>query len=321
MRICYFPDVDLPENARPVLTLGNFDGVHLGHQKAMDLVKVRAKALSCPAAALTFEPHPVSVLRPEKAPKRILTPALKQEVIGEMGLDFLVIVHFTKEFSRIGPEDFVEQVLVKDLRVCELVLGENFRFGRGRSGDLKALRKLGERHGFVVHQLEASIHKGAMISSSRIRESLRGGQVDEAGAMLGRPFFVEGEVVEGDGRGRTIGFPTANIKMDGDLLLDDGVYVTDAVVSTGSRGASTERFSGMTHVGRRPTFGLEERTVETHLFDFDRQIYGAKVRLHFHHRVRGTVAFDSAEALRAQLERDRETARAFFRDTGRNLVV
>ena len=318
MRICYFPDVDLPENARPVLTLGNFDGVHLGHQKAMDLVKVRAKALSCPAVAvaLTFEPHPVSVLRPEKAPKRILTPALKQQVIGEMDLDLLVIVHFTKEFSRVGPEEFVEQVLVEKLRVRELVLGENFRFGRGRSGDLDALRKLGERYGFVVHQLEASIHKGAMISSSRIRETLRGGQVDEAGAMLGRPFFVEGEVIEGDGRGRLMGFPTANIKMDGDLLLDDGVYVTDAVIDAGN-----DRFAGMTHVGRRPTFGLEERMVETHLFDFDRQIYGAKVRLYFHCRVRGTVAFDSAEALKQQLERDREAARAFFRDTGRNLVV
>ena len=316
MRICYFPDVDLPENARPVLTLGNFDGVHLGHQKAMDLVKVRAKALSCPAVALTFEPHPVSVLRPEKAPKRILTPALKQQVIGEMDLDLLVIVHFTKEFSRVGPEEFVEQVLVEKLRVRELVLGENFRFGRGRSGDLDALRKLGERYGFVVHQLEASIHKGAMISSSRIRETLRGGQVDEAGAMLGRPFFVEGEVIEGDGRGRLMGFPTANIKMGGDLLLDDGVYVTDAVIDAGN-----DRFAGMTHVGRRPTFGLEERMVETHLFDFDRQIYGAKVRLYFHCRVRGTVAFDSAEALKQQLERDREAARAFFRDTGRNLVV
>ena len=316
MRICYFPDVDLPENARPVLTLGNFDGVHLGHQKAMDLVKVRAKALSCPAVALTFEPHPVSVLRSEKAPKRILTPALKQQVIGEMDLDLLVIVHFTKEFSRVGPEEFVEQVLVEKLRVRELVLGENFRFGRGRSGDLDALRKLGERYGFVVHQLEASIHKGAMISSSRIRETLRGGQVDEAGAMLGRPFFVEGEVIEGDGRGRLMGFPTANIKMDGDLLLDDGVYVTDAVIDAGN-----DRFAGMTHVGRRPTFGLEERMVETHLFDFDRQIYGAKVRLYFHCRVRGTVAFDSAEALKQQLERDREAARAFFRDTGRNLVV
>ena len=187
----------------------------------------------------------------------------------------------------------------------ELVLGENFRFGRGRSGDLDALRKLGERHGFVVHQIEASIHKGAMISSSRIREMLRGGQVDEAGAMLGRPFFIEGEVIEGDGRGRLMGFPTANIKMDADLLLDDGVYVTEAVVDT-------ERFTGMTHVGRRPTFGLEERMVETHLFDFDRQIYGSKVRLYFHRRIRGTVAFDSAEALRAQLERDQEAARAFL---------
>ena len=314
MKVCYYPDVDLPESARPAVTLGNFDGVHLGHRTAMELLRERAAALASPSVAVTFEPHPVSVVRPEQAPKRILTPELKQEVLAELGVDYLVIIHFTKEFSRIEPQAFVKEVLVEKLHVAELVLGENFRFGRGRAGDLDFLRALGEQYGFVVHQVEASSYDGAMISSSRIRRSLMDGHVAEAGVMLGRPFFLQGTVIEGDGRGRLMGFPTANVRVDGDLLLGDGVYVTETVIDG-------ERHHGMTHVGRRPTFGLDERMVETNLFDFDRQIYGLRARLYFHQRVRGTVAFDSADALKAQLEHDREEARAFFRGRGRNLVL
>ena len=314
MKVCYFPDIDLPARARPAVTLGNFDGVHLGHQQAVELLRERAAALGSPAVAVTFEPHPVSVLRPEHAPKRILTAALKQEVLAGLGLDVLVVIHFTKEFSRIEPDAFVEQVLVEKLKVGELVLGGNFRFGRGRSGDLDALRTLGERYGFVVHQVEASRHEGEIISSSRIRTSLVAGRVDEAAAMLGRPYFFQGTVMKGDGRGRLMGFPTANLKVDGDVLVGDGVYVTEATIDD-------DRFRGMTHVGRRPTFGLDERMVETHLFDFDRQIYGSPARLYFHQRIRGTVAFDSAEALKARLEEDRAHALAFFREQGRNLVL
>jgi riboflavin kinase/FMN adenylyltransferase len=264
--------------------------------------------------ALTFEPHPVSVVRPEQAPERILTPELKQEALAELELDYLVVIHFTKEFSRIEPRAFVEDVLVGKLHVAELVLGENFRFGRARAGDLESLRVLGEQYGFVLHRVEASSYDGAIISSSRIRQSLMNGRVDEAGAMLGREFFLQGRVIEGDGRGRLMGFPTANVKVDGDLLLGDGVYVTDAVIDG-------ERYPGMTHVGRRPTFGLEERMVETNLFDFDRQVYGLKARLYFHQRIRGTVTFDSAEALKTQLEQDRKQALALFRRHGRNLVL
>jgi riboflavin kinase/FMN adenylyltransferase len=314
MKVCHYPNVDLPEGARPAVTLGNFDGVHLGHRKAMELLRERARALGAPAVAVTFEPHPVSVVRPDQAPKRILTPELKEEVLAELGIDYLVIIHFTAEFSRIEPEAFVEQVLVDTLHAAELVLGANFRFGRGRAGDLDALRALGERHGFVVHQIEAASHDGAIISSSRIRRSLAEGDVDEARLMLGRPYFLQGTVIEGDGRGRLMGFPTANVKVDGDVLVGDGVYVTDALVEG-------ERRHGMTHVGRRPTFGLDERMVETHLFDFAREVYGVQARLYFHHRIRGTVAFDSAEALKARLEQDEAEARAFFRGHGRNLVL
>ncbi len=316
MRISYYPEVNLPPGSRPAVTLGNFDGVHLGHQRAVALLQSRARALEAEAVAVTFEPHPVSVLRPENAPKRILTPKLKQEVLASLGLDHLVIIHFTREFSRISAKEFVDRVLVEKLRVAELVLGANFRFGHGRTGDLQSLRELGEYFGFVVHQVEASEYRGQMISSSRIRQSLKEGGVEDAAAMLGRAYFIEGVVVRGDGRGRSMGFPTANIKVDGDVLVGDGVYVTEATL-----GGTT--YPGMTHVGRRPTFGLEERTVETHLFEFDRDIYGTTLRLFFHRRIRGTVAFSSADALVAQLGRDREEAKSYFRDPGRgrNLVL
>jgi riboflavin kinase/FMN adenylyltransferase len=206
---------------------------------------------------------------------------------------------------------------VEKLQVAELVLGANFRFGHGREGDIESLRSLGERFGFVVDQVEASEHRGEIISSSRIRRSLEEGAVDEAAAMLGRPYFFEGEVIRGDGRGKLMGFPTANLRVDGDVLVADGVYVTEATVA----GATV---SGMTHVGRRPTFGLEERAVETHLFDFDQDLYGAGIRLHFHHRIRGTVKFSSAEALQEQLRLDREEAQSLLRTLrtrGRNLIV
>ncbi len=307
MRVSYYPDVDLRGSPRPAVTLGNFDGVHLGHQKAFALLRERARELQAPAIALTFEPHPVSVLKPERAPKRILTPKQKQEVIAAHSVDHLVVIHFTKEFSQLTAEEFVNRVLVSKLLVAELVLGANFRFGRGREGDLGSLRKLGDKLGFVVHEVEAAQHRGEIISSSRIRKSLEEGAVDEAKAMLGRPAFLDGDVVRGDGRGKRMGFPTANLRVDGDVLIADGVYVTE-----GTLGGAT--FSGMAHVGRRPTFGLEERTVETHLFDFDRDIYESRIRLHFHHRIRGTVKFSSAEALQEQLRRDRDEARRFFRD-------
>ncbi|HSF19978.1 MAG TPA: bifunctional riboflavin kinase/FAD synthetase [Vicinamibacteria bacterium] len=314
MRVSRYPDVGLPEDARPAVTLGNFDGVHRGHRRAIDLLVERARALGTQAIAVTFEPHPISVLRPAEAPKRILTPKVKEEILGAAGLDELVIIAFTLEFSRIEPREFVEGILVGRLRVRELVLGANFRFGRRRSGDLDSLRAYGNKHGFVVHEVDASMHRGEMISSSRIRVTLAGGQVDEAAAMLGRPYFLEGQVVEGAGRGRLMGFPTANLDVEGDVLVGDGVYVTDSLVNG-------RVYQGMTHVGRRPTFGIEERSVETHLFELDRNIYGSTLRLFFHERIRGTVRFTSASELESQLHRDREHARRFFHAHGRNLVL
>jgi riboflavin kinase/FMN adenylyltransferase len=314
MKVSIYPDVSLPSGARPTVTLGNFDGVHRGHQSIMAVLKQRASELGSLSVAITFEPHPISVLRPEAAPRRIQTPEQKQEALGEVGIDHLLIVPFTIEFSKMGPEEFVRTVVVEKLHAAELVLGTNFRFGHGRAGDLDTLRALGRNADFIVREVDPAGFDEEMISSSRIRRVLANGDVRRAAEMLGRRYFVDGTVVRGDGRGRLIGFHTANLDLTGALLVDDGVYVTSA------RMADRE-LTGMSHVGSRPTFKLDSRTVETHLFDFSQEIYGEPLRLYFHERIRGTVTFEGPEELRKQLENDRERAREFFRDPERNLVL
>jgi riboflavin kinase/FMN adenylyltransferase len=314
MKVSTYPEIALPSEARPAVTLGNFDGVHVGHQAIMKKLKSRAHDLSTTSVAVTFEPHPVSVLRPESAPGRIQTPEQKLETIATFGIDYLLVIPFTVAFSRKEPEDFVREVVHGKLRAAELVLGTNFRFGHGRSGGMDTLRSFGSQFGFTVLEVEPALVEGEMISTSRVRRILADGGAEKAAAMLGRPYFVDGRVVKGDGRGRLIGFHTANLDLTGALLLDDGVYVTRARV----RG---EHHPGMSHIGARPTFGLDSRTVETHLFDFSDEIYGNWVRLYFHRRVRGTKAFEGPEALRRQLDSDRERALEFFRDPERNLML
>jgi riboflavin kinase/FMN adenylyltransferase len=314
MIISTYPEVLLPNEARPAVTLGNFDGVHVGHQAIMRTLRERARTLSAPSVAVTFEPHPMSVLRPQKAPSRIQTPEQKQETIATLGVDYLLIIPFTVGFSRKEPGEFIREVVVDKLRAEELVLGTNFRFGHSRAGDLGTLRRFGRELGFNVLEVEPALVDGEIISSSRVRWVLAKGDAEKAGAMLGRPYFVDGKVVKGDGRGRLIGFHTANLDLTGTLLLDEGVYVTSARVGD-------LHHRGMSHIGRRPTFGLDSRTVETHLFDFSEDIYGNWVRLYFHDRIRGTVAFEGPEGLRRQLASDRERALEFFRDSERNLML
>ncbi|MFQ5789210.1 MAG: riboflavin biosynthesis protein RibF, partial [Acidobacteriota bacterium] len=257
------------------MTLGNFDGVHRGHQRIMRELTEEARARGAPAVAVTFEPHPIRVLRPDIAPGRILTAAQKQEILTALGIDFLVIIRFTADFSRKSPEEFIREVLVDKLHAAGLVLGGNFRFGRRRAGNLETLRVLGRDVGFTVREVAPALHRGEMISSSRIRRALGEGRVDEAAAMLGRPYFLDARVVPGDGRGRSIGYPTANLALVGDLLAAEGVYVSTARLDSGL-------YRGMTHVGRRPTFASEARVVETHLFDFSEDIYHQRLRLYLH---------------------------------------
>ena len=314
MRVSTYPEVALPPEARPVVTFGNFDGVHLGHQSIMEELRARSQALDAPSMVVTFEPHPISVLRPEAAPQRIQTPEQKQETLSRIGIEELIVVPFTPKFSKLEPQEFVRSVIVDKLRAAELVLGHNFRFGHGRVGDLDTLRAFGPKYGFVVHEVSPATAGKEMISSSRIRRALGDGEVERAASMLGRAYFVDGRVIKGDGRGRLIGFHTANLELTGSLLVNDGVYVTSVRVGD-------DVHQGMSHVGRRPTFGLDSHTVETHLFGFSEEIYGEWLRLYFHGRIRGTVRFEGPQELKQQLDSDRERAFEFFRDHGRNLVL
>lgn len=307
-----YPDQDLRFGDRPVATLGNFDGVHLGHQGAIEQVLARANELGVPSVVVTFEPHPVSVLRPEMAPRRILSADQKTRVVASYGINRLVTIRFTDSFSQTEPPDFVSEFLVSRLGVSELVLGANFRFGRSRSGDLESLSALGAKFGFRVHTLSPSLYEGSMISSSRIRQVLASGELEKATAMMGRAYFVEGTVIRGDGRGRPLGFPTANLDLLGDLLVDDGVYVTSTEVDG-------HKYKSMTHLGTRPTFGVNERAVETHLLGYDGDLYGSTLKLSFYSRIRGTIAFDSPDQLVEQLERDRAQVLGYFAEPGRNL--
>jgi riboflavin kinase/FMN adenylyltransferase len=309
MQVSTFPRVEIPAGARPVVTLGNFDGVHLGHQRLIRGAVELAAAAGVPSVVVTFEPHPMSVLRPGAAPKRILTLEQKAELIASLGVDFLVVIPFTLELSRKEPAEFVHQVLVEKLAAGEIILGTNFRFGRGRAGDLATLRELGRKEGFQVREIPSALHQGKLISSSVIRAALAESRLEEVTAMLGRPYFVDGRVVKGDGRGARIGFPTANLEWSGDLLLSDGVYVSSARLGE-------SHYPGMSHIGRRPTFSVETRALETHLFDFSAEIYGRQLRLFFHRRLRETIAFRSPEALARQLALDQEQARAFFGAAG-----
>jgi riboflavin kinase/FMN adenylyltransferase len=308
MKISLYPDVDLDDRLRPAVTLGNFDGVHRGHQAILRRLADRAAALGGPSVAVTFEPHPMQVLHPEAAPRRILTHDQKKELLAGMGTEVLVVVPFTRAFSLQEPGDFVRDFLARKLRAAELVLGGNFRFGRGRAGDLETLRELGRLHDFAVVEVGPTLYQGKLVSSSAIRAALAEGHVSEAASQLGRPHFLDGRVVKGSGRGAGLGFRTANLQWTGDLVLADGVYVTVARVG----GAPQLFHPGMSHVGRRPTFGVETRAVETHLFDFSQDLLGEPMRLFFLERLRSTMTFESAEALGRQLARDREEARAFL---------
>jgi riboflavin kinase/FMN adenylyltransferase len=302
----HFPDVSTPRWHQPVLALGNFDGLHRGHMKIIDRVRRRAGERGGTPAAMTFDPHPSRVLRPDKAPPLLMTTAQKLEALGKAGMQGVAVVRFTRELSRWGPEQFVRTVLVEWLHVAEVWVGANFLFGHDRAGTFSVLRSLGARYGFRAEKIDAVRYKEFVVSSTRIRRLVSEGRVDEAAALLGHHFFLDGLVTRGAQRGREIGFPTANLCTDNELLPPTGVYATvvtiDGVVHP-----------SITNVGMRPTFGDVDRvTIETHVFDFTRDLYGAQVRLSFVQRLRDERAFPDVDALRAQIEADCRSAQRLF---------
>lgn len=293
--------------AGAVVTVGTFDGLHRGHQAVLDIVRQRAAELGARSVLVTFEPHPRTVIRPEAAPRLLTTFAEKKTLLAKSGVDFVVFLHFTPELANLSPREFVEEILIDRLGMRHLVIGYDHRFGKGRSGDPDALRKIGTELHYGVDVVPAVIYNGRAISSSEIRGALAGGDVLAAAEDLGRPYSLIGEVVRGDGRGRDLGFPTANLRIaDAAKILPlEGIYAVNVIVDG-------ERVRGALHLGPRPTFPGASNSVEVYLLDFDRDIYGTMLEVEFCGRVRGVRAFPTVEALIHAMEEDCAAVRALF---------
>jgi riboflavin kinase/FMN adenylyltransferase len=288
-----------------VLALGNFDGLHRGHMKIIDRVRRRAGERGGTPIAMTFEPHPPRIVRPDKAPPLLMTLAQKLDGLERAGMQGVAVVEFTPELSRWDPETFVRTVLVDWARVTEVWVGANFLFGHDRAGNFSVLRSLGARFGFRAEKIDPVRYKDFVVSSTRVRRLVSEGRVDEAGALLGHHYFIDGVVTPGAGRGRELGVPTANLCSENELLPPDGVYATTALIDDVIH-------PSVTNVGVRPTFGEATRVVETHVFDLQRDLYGARLRLAFLQRLRDERAFADVDALRAQIEADCRQARRLF---------
>jgi riboflavin kinase / FMN adenylyltransferase len=302
----HYPDDSAPRWHQPVLALGNFDGLHRGHMKIIDRVRRRAGERGGTPAAMTFDPHPPRVLRPDKAPPLLMTKAQKLEALGRAGMQGVAVVRFTHELSLWEPEPFVRTVLVEWLHVSEVWVGANFLFGHNRAGTFSVLRTLGARYGFRAEKIDPVRYKDFVVSSTRIRRLVAEGRVDEAAALLGHHYFGDGTGTRGAGRGRGIGFPTANLCSENELVPPPGVYATLATIDG-------VVFPSVTNVGFRPTFGdVDRQTIETHIFDLDRDLYGERVRLSFVQRLRDERAFPDVDALVAQIQADCRSARRLF---------
>lgn len=285
---------------------GAFDGIHLAHAKILDTAVERARALGVSAVACTFDPHPTAVLRPEKAPAPIATLEENLARIAERGLDATLVIPFTRDFSRMEAETFVDEALVRTLGAHEVVVGFNHTFGSGARGTAVLLRELGARHGFVTHVLPPLQVNGLTVSSSAIREALRDGDVEQARAFLGRPYSLTGTVRRGAGRGRTLGFPTANLKPDRPLVLAAGVYAAHARWED-------RQAEAVVNIGYRPTFEESQYWVEAYLFDFAGDLYDRALTLDFLCRIRAEMKFPGVEALTAQVRADMAEARRLLR--------
>lgn len=290
------------ELAPSVAALGSFDGIHLAHVAILETTRERARSLGVTSVACTFDPHPTQVLHPERAPAPIATLEDNLARIAAQGIDATLVIPFTPEFSQIEAEAFVERVLVTALGVREVVVGFNHTFGRGARGTAEGLADLGANHGFAVHVLPPLQAAGQTVSSTAIRDALRDGDVVAARGFLGHPYSIKGPVLRGAGRGRTLGFPTANLRPDRPLILAAGVYVCRASWDGGAAW-------GVVNVGYRPTFGEDQYWVEAYLLDWSGDLYDRTLRVEFLERIRPETRFPSVEALKHQVMADIDAGR------------
>ena len=297
------------KNPANVLTVGTFDGVHLGHQALIRNVVNRAKQKKAPAVVITFDPHPREVINPTSDGIRLLTTLSERaSIMQDYGIYEMIVIPFTRDFSILSSEQFIREYVHDRIGVNEFVIGYDHHFGKDRQGSINTLKKLSGELGFSVHVEKAHEVRHVTVSSSVIRKLLEAeGDVSAAAEMLGRHYEVSGTIVKGDQRGRTIGFPTANLEPDSNrkVMPANGVYFVEVTLEK-------QRYQGMMNIGYRPTFSGEQRLVpEVHLFDFNSMVYGSRMRIHFIRRIRGEHKFESVEALVEQLVRDREECRRF----------
>lgn len=302
------------DGAAGALSIGNFDGVHLGHRQILDCAAERARQVRGPLVVMTFDPHPLAVLRPDRAPPMLTPPDEKLAQLAAAGVDATVVVAADRAFLSLTADDFVREVVVGRFRPRWVIEGPSFNYGRDRGGDNETLRLAGREHGFdvcVVESVEVEVDPGRheMVSSSLIRRAVAAGDVELAERALGRPYALLGPVVEGRRRGRTLGYPTANLDVGRQLLPAEGVYAGVAFVG----GA---RYDAAVSIGRAPTFGETATLVEAHLLDFDGDLYDKRMRLELRGRIRGQATFPSAKELRAQIDRDVADIRSLLGRTG-----
>ena len=292
--------------AATVVAIGNFDGVHRGHQKILDGVISRARRENLMPAVLTFHPHPARVLRPAEAPPLLMTIEQRLAAIEALGLDAALVMRFDQELAQLGPMEFVVRVLKETMNVRAVLVGENFRFGHRQSGDSRQLGEIGSQLGLEVEIVPSVIADGVVVSSTAIRNALRAGEVEQAQRMLGRPFALEGEIRPGTGQGRKLVVPTLNLQAEQEMKPKNGAYATDVTV-----GGKT--YFAVTNVGVRPTFDGSGVTIESHLFNFSEHLTSGRMEVRFRARLRDERKFSSPAELREQVLRDITQARDYFR--------
>lgn len=290
-----------------VLAIGNFDGVHRGHAALVGRLVGKAEELGLPPMVLTFEPHPREFFAPASAPARLTTLREKLELLAEAGAVQAMVCHFNRKFAALTADQFIEQVLVRGLQVRHLIIGDDFRFGSGRKGDFAALCRAGECYGFGVEAMDSVMVDGERVSSSGVRDALAKGNMERAARLLGRPYIIDGRVVHGDKIGRQLGFNTANIRIKHNPLPMTGVFAVEV------GGLGERPLPGVANLGIRPTLGGTRTLLEVHLFDFDRDIYGAHLSVRFVHKLRDEQRFPNFDALKAQIAADAVIARNYFK--------
>lgn len=297
--------------AKPtVLTLGVFDGLHLGHQQIMKTVVERAAAIGAVPTAITFDPHPRAILHPESAPPMLQTLDQRLANFEVLGIEQAIVMPFTLEFSRQPAEDFLSAIVSDRLHAKEVYLGKGFAFGKDRGGNIDLLRRMSDELGFVADEVDEVQLRGQRISSSKIRKLLSEGRVNLARRMLGRPYGVEGVIIRGNRRGHTIGFPTANLKPHNRVVPRFGVYASATLIDGAWR-------RSITNIGIRPTFESDaEPSIETYIFDFEGDLYGDVLRVRFLYRIRDERKFNGIDELKTQIEKDTQRARNYFHHKG-----